>query len=289
MPVLRWAAVYRDALDRNGLNHSIGVNLAMTLLRLEQPKEALALADRLIAALPTVTTPLALKCAALERLNDHAALESALNREKFVRVVDLTAVPGFATMSAFNAALEAELRNHASLVFEPEGLVTRKGRQSDDLADSTSPALSALTTLAAEQARTYLDNLPAGDHPFLRARPRTWSISLWGTILAPGGAVEAHIHAPNWLSGVYYPHAAPADDTEQAGWFAIGALPEVLGGGGTIHSLAPRAGRMILFPSYFWHKTLPFAGTDERISFAFDVVPEAIGRPHRLEKRPDRQ
>ena len=30
---------------------------------------------------------------------------------------------------------------------------------------------------------------------------------------------------------------------------------------------------MVLFPSYFYHRTVPFTGTDERISIAFDVRP----------------
>ena len=30
---------------------------------------------------------------------------------------------------------------------------------------------------------------------------------------------------------------------------------------------------MILFPSYFYHRTTPFEGTERRISIAFDAVP----------------
>ncbi|MFD2137552.1 putative 2OG-Fe(II) oxygenase [Novosphingobium resinovorum] len=100
---------------------------------------------------------------------------------------------------------------------------------------------------------------------------------MWGTILRPGGEVGPHIHAPNWLSGVYYPEFEGED-----GAFAIGLLPEELGGGGTPVTYPPRAGRMILFPSYMWHATLPFGGDKERISFAFDLVPKGIGRAHKL-------
>ena len=32
---------------------------------------------------------------------------------------------------------------------------------------------------------------------------------------------------------------------------------------------------MLLFPSYTFHRTLPFAGAGERISIAFDVLREA--------------
>lgn len=275
-------AVYRDALDKGGLNHPVGVNLAMALLRADAPADALAVADALLEALPTVTTPLALKCAALERIGDEAALETLMGVARFVRVIDIESVPGFESVAAFNAALAAELRAHPSLMFEPEGLVTRAGRQSDDLADASTPALRALAGLARKHAGDHAARLEGSDHPFLRARPERWSLTLWGTILSPGGTVGAHIHAPNWMSGVYYPELPDNIGADQEGWFAIGTLPEALGGDGLRHVMEPAAGRMILFPSYLWHATLPFGGADERISLAFDLVPEGIGRPHRL-------
>ena len=36
-------------------------------------------------------------------------------------------------------------------------------------------------------------------------------------------------------------------------------------------------GRLVLFPSWFWHRTLPFAQAGERISVAFDVMPTIPG------------
>jgi hypothetical protein len=33
----------------------------------------------------------------------------------------------------------------------------------------------------------------------------------------------------------------------------------------------------VLFPSYFWHRTLPFEAAETRISIAFDAVPVASG------------
>jgi Flp pilus assembly protein TadD len=275
-------ALYRDALDRGGLNHPIGINLAMTLLRSGYAAGANELCDRLLADLPSVTTPLALKCSALERLGDRAALSELMALERFVRVIDVTGVPGFADLDTFHVALEAELAAHPSLTFEPEGLVTRAGRQSGELAEADTRAIAALAKLAREALTDHHAALSGDDHPWLAARPDRWSLTLWGTILTPGGAVEPHIHAPNWLSGVYYPRFPAAMSEAREGWFAIGALPERLGGCGTLDLREPRPGRMILFPSYLWHATLPFGGTEDRISFAFDLVPEGIGRPHRL-------
>jgi Putative 2OG-Fe(II) oxygenase len=35
----------------------------------------------------------------------------------------------------------------------------------------------------------------------------------------------------------------------------------------------PVLGRLVLFPSYMWHSTVPFRGPTPRTTIAFDVVP----------------
>lgn len=279
------ADALRSGFDPNAPNHALGINLARNLIRADRPRDALTVCERMLANSPSVTTPLAMATVALGRMGERGAQGQLMGVEHFVSVHDITEGPGFADMATFNAALVAELRNHPSLTEEPEGLVTRQGRQSDDLAAAQTPALAALGDLARERLAAELDGLRAmgGNHPFLRAMPENWSLTLWGTILRPGGEVGAHIHAPNWMSGVYYPDftANPADEREGA--FGIGVLPDELGGNAEpLQVFAPKTGRMILFPSYLWHATLPFGGTEDRISFAFDLVPEGIGRPHRL-------
>ncbi|MBV8742017.1 MAG: hypothetical protein JOZ12_09525, partial [Sinobacteraceae bacterium] len=39
-------------------------------------------------------------------------------------------------------------------------------------------------------------------------------------------------------------------------------------------SVRPVSFILILFPSYFWHGTLPFKGQQPRLTVAFDVVPD---------------
>ncbi|QNE07427.1 2OG-Fe(II) oxygenase family protein [Croceicoccus marinus] len=273
-------AIWRAALDR-GTSHPVGVNLMRLLLKRGRAEEVPPVARRLLDAQPGSTTPLAYLVAALDRMGDGEARDRLGGDDRFVKIIDIAPPPGFAALSDFNAALESELRADPSLTFEPEGLVTRKGRQSADLAEARTPALAALARFARDALADHAASLDdEGGRDFLAARPAEWSLTLWGTLLGPGGSVDPHIHAPNWLSGVYYPSDMPG--TQDEGAFAIGLLPEELGGGGTARIIRPRAGRMILFPSFLWHGTLPFPGSEERISLAFDMVPEGVGRPHRL-------
>jgi hypothetical protein len=61
----------------------------------------------------------------------------------------------------------------------------------------------------------------------------------------------------------------------QAGWFELGRLPERfrVPVAPEIRAVRPEAGMMILFPSYFYHRTVPFETGETRISIAFDVMP----------------
>jgi hypothetical protein len=39
------------------------------------------------------------------------------------------------------------------------------------------------------------------------------------------------------------------------------------------HYIRPRPGRLVLFPSYMWHGTVPFTTAERRMTIAFDIVP----------------
>jgi hypothetical protein len=43
---------------------------------------------------------------------------------------------------------------------------------------------------------------------------------------------------------------------------------------GPEYSVRPEVGMLVLFPSYFWHGTVPFRSSQARLTVAFDAVPE---------------
>ena len=46
---------------------------------------------------------------------------------------------------------------------------------------------------------------------------------------------------------------------------------------GPEHVVKPEPGRLVLFPSYMWHGTVPFDGDAPRLTVAFDLVPARKG------------
>ena len=39
------------------------------------------------------------------------------------------------------------------------------------------------------------------------------------------------------------------------------------------HKIQPQAGLLVIFPSDFWHSTMPFTGDSERICISFNFPP----------------
>ena len=88
----------------------------------------------------------------------------------------------------------------------------------------------------------------------------------------------AHNHPSAWLSGVYYvelPDVVTATDPSHQGWIEFGRPPEHFHckAAPRVELIQPEQGAMLLFPAYFYHRTIPFESRHRRISIAFDVLP----------------
>jgi hypothetical protein len=84
------------------------------------------------------------------------------------------------------------------------------------------------------------------------------------------------VHNQGWISSAYYV-ALPDEVTEPSndqGSLKFGESKFALGGRDRPEQLVrPSVGKLVLFPSYFWHGTVPFTSEEARLTIAFDVVP----------------
>ena len=85
------------------------------------------------------------------------------------------------------------------------------------------------------------------------------------------------MHGDGWVSGVYY-ISLPGEMSEgsgHSGWIEFGRPPRELQPEPSpeVRLFEPREGAMLLFPSYFHHRTIPFQSDERRISIAFDAIP----------------
>jgi hypothetical protein len=99
-------------------------------------------------------------------------------------------------------------------------------------------------------------------HPFLAAPPERFTLTVWAVVLPTRGYQTAHIHPDAWLSGVYYAQV-PAG--------MLDGTPDTLQKKGA-RLIRPEEGLMVLFPSCFYHGTIPFETDETWISVAFDLM-----------------
>ena len=115
----------------------------------------------------------------------------------------------------------------------------------------------------------------------------TWRANMWANINRSGHGNEFHSHPGSFWSGVYY-----VDDGGIAGDPSLGGELEFMDprgpgpamyapqlafnmpGGRSVGAnevVPPRAGRLVLFPSWILHQVRPYHGTAQRISIALNL------------------
>jgi uncharacterized protein (TIGR02466 family) len=206
-----------------------------------------------------------------------------LGLERHISAIALPVPANFADQDSFHAALAHDIRHHSRQRWEPVGLAARNAYLGGDLlADRTAAIIGFEQRLRAAIDAflvTCREQRAASDAQdiFLAHIPREYRMHVWATQAAQSGYIDTHIHEDSWLSGAYYvelPQAIRADDATHAGWIEFGrpyagmpAWPE-----DALRYVLPQVGMLLLFPSYMFHRTLPYAGGGERISISFDLA-----------------
>ncbi len=273
-------AVYRRAAEIDPRATDVRCHLAGTLIEEGDAAQALPILETCLGLSAGHTLALALKAIALGELGDRDGVRALIDFDRLVRPFDIGVPAGFATLADFNAALAEHVLHHPSLMESPASHATRQGRHSGEILVEPKGPVGALETAIRRAVEDYIATAPpAPGHPFLTNLPERFLLSAWAVVMPVGGHQVPHIHPAAVISGVYYakvPAAVTASDPSHAGWIELGrpdpkfhcrAEPEV-------RVLQPQEGRMVLFPSYLYHRTIPFATEGTRISIAFDVMAE---------------
>jgi hypothetical protein len=200
---------------------------------------------------------------------------------RFISETQLAAPPGFVDLRAFDVALAAHAAAHRTLQSSPASHATAGGLHSGSLLVTPRGPVAGFEQALRVAIADYWRALPnLRGHPFVDNRPSAAFLNIWCVVLERGGHQIPHIHPEAWLSGVYYPQVpaairAPADPEDPSGCLELG--PDDLPGRAPVPlrliRVRPAEGLLVLFPSYFYHRTVPFESEGTRISVAFDLMP----------------
>lgn len=274
---LSWQGLDAAALDIIG--QAIAVAPSYQPLFTTQAHIALRLGDATLAKqaafqaaqrAPEDQTAWALLSVALRLLDDpreHWLCDyERLIRETMLEDVDLAGVAE--TLTALHLTGQA-----------PADQSLRGGTQTrGNLFDKQAPAIVALRQAIERSIARTLETWGSDPkHPFLRRK--TGGVRFagsWSVRLREEGFHVSHIHPSGWLSSACYialPPGVVAGDGDR-GALAFGIPDAELGLDLPARRVVwPVVGKLVLFPSYLWHRTIPFSENQPRLTAAFDALP----------------
>jgi tetratricopeptide (TPR) repeat protein len=260
-------------------NSSARSLLAAAQLGIGEASAALQECEALLAQAPDDQYLIALQTTALRLLGDER-YEQLCDYRNLVLPLTIEPPPPWKDVASFLEDLTASLAslhdpNGHALLFQS----LRHGTETtQDLTRSADPAVRGLFQAFAAPIARYLEHIGKGTDPLRRRNDGSWRFNgSWSVRLHNRGFHTSHVHPRGWISSAFYVElpdimAQPRTDEGILSFGKPGILttpalePE--------YSVRPAPGMLVLFPSYFWHGTVPFESPQPRLTVAFDAVPE---------------
>jgi uncharacterized protein (TIGR02466 family) len=270
-------ALASEAAAQRPDSAAIAQALTGALLSAGRGADALQVIERWRARQPLDQSWLAFEASALRLVGDER-YRDLYDYERLVRPFELDPPPGWASIADFNRDLIASLERLHRLKVHPLDQSLRHGTQTQrSLLKESDPVIRAFLQAIEVPIARYREAMghdPA--HP-LRARNAgpTQIVGCWSVRLGRSGYHVNHNHPEGWISSAYYVQVPEevADENARRGWIKFGEPGIPIPGADAEHYVQPRPGRLVLFPSYMWHGTMPIEGDAPRMTIAFDMVP----------------
>ena len=167
--------------------------------------------------------------------------------------------------------------NDVKSVWEPYKQSTIKGYQSQiNIFENSTGKIDYLKSIIIQEIDGYYSKFKKKSCSFIQNWPLQKKLTGWHVILKQHGSQEAHIHPSGWMSGVIYLKVVPAlEKNEGAIEFSLNGKRYFKKNASKL-TFQPKIGDIVFFPSYLYHKTIPFTSNEERIIVSFDLKPKAI-------------
>ncbi|XOV79071.1 MAG: putative 2OG-Fe(II) oxygenase [Aestuariibacter sp.] len=178
----------------------------------------------------------------------------------------------------FMAELLSQLKTLHTASQQPLEQTLRGGTQTKGkLFALENPVIQKLKEKVEKAINNYIRTMSTENQPILPMpdEDQFEFSGSWSVRLKEEGFHSNHIHPEGWLSSVFYVELPGdvEDEENKTGWLKFGE-PNLL----QEHHfkpekyVKPQVGKLVLFPSYYWHGTVPFHSSAFRTTIAFDVA-----------------
>jgi tetratricopeptide (TPR) repeat protein len=264
------------SLTHFAANSLLHISLAEAALQARDPQKAAVMAQRRLDVAPHDQHGLAVLGSAWRVMDDER--DEVLNGyDDLIHTIELEPPQGFSSMADFNQELNAALEILYPQGREPVNQSLRHGSQTrGHIFGASHDLVEKLKQRIVQALSRYIADIgPDARHPFRGRRTNGFRFTgSWSSRLSNCGYHTNHIHPEGWISSCYYVSVPPVvnDEAAQQGWIKFGQ-PSFDIGLGVRRSIQPVPGRLLLFPSYMWHGTVPFQDSQPRTTIAFDALP----------------
>lgn len=249
-------------------------------LRAGNPEIAAETAGRMVAQNPLNQSAWSILSIAWRMLDDPRELWLC-DYDRLVMEVDVPPPDESMTAADYARVIGDVLCPLHTTLEAPGDQSLRDGTQTaGSLFDNPDKAIQRFRRAVTEAAARAVGQLPSDpSHPFLSRKATQFGFSgSWSVRLRAGGGHHVpHFHSEGWMSSAYYARLPERSDgaNPNEGWIEFGRTPPVFKLDlPPRRMIEPKEGKLVLFPSYMWHGTIPF-GAGERLTAAFDFQPLA--------------
>jgi tetratricopeptide (TPR) repeat protein len=241
------------------------------------PKTALDESNSALKAFAHNQFWIAVKAAALRAMGqdyDYAGLYDY----DLVKRYDLPPPPEYNDNESFLSQLKEVLNQRHARARPQLGRNHRGGTETEsDLRFAAEALLQDFFQAVSGPITDYIQALPEdADHPLYGRVKTAYRLTrAWSVELAPGGVHRNHIHPDGWISAAYVVSAPESNKTTLAFGKPSFAAKNIKGERLNAEvQLAPRAGELILYPSYMWMGSAAIPeGGETLLTLHFKIVP----------------
>ncbi len=166
--------------------------------------------------------------------------------------------------------------NQSNITKKKQSLLQNGFQSSGNLFLHNSPSINIMKEIINDSIESFRKKFINHDIDLIKRWPKNYSILSWLIVMKKQGNLLAHMHKHGWISGSIYLRI-PEKEKENEGDIKFSTH-----GGDYPHDnkIFPskivdlKKGNIVMFPSSLFHSTIPFSSNEDRITLAFDVIPE---------------
>ena len=158
-----------------------------------------------------------------------------------------------------------------------QGLLLNGEQTSGNLFLLNHDSVKEMKSLIEDKISLYRESYKNYDEGIIKKWPKKYNIFGWLIIMNKSGSLRPHMHKEGWLSSSIYlqiPRNIKNDEGSIKFSLEGANYPNLSNYDFHEEVYQLKTGDMVMFPSSLLHSTIPYESDDQRITLAFDIIPE---------------